>query len=132
MKSEPSATRPLRIFIVENHPDTLESFTLYLEGLGHTVLSAISLAEAREKLPAADCDVLLCDIGLPDGSGCDLLKRVELPRPIFAVAMSGFNRAADRSQSAAAGFRHHLLKPLKPAQIVAVLEEATEELSAAS
>lgn len=121
-------TRPLRIFIVENHPDTLESFTLYLEGLGHTVVSATSLAEALAKLPSADCEVLLSDIGLPDGSGWDLLRKTTLPRPVYAVAMSGFNRQADRARSTEAGYRHHLIKPIKPAQIVAVLDEAAQEI----
>lgn len=119
---------PLRIFIVENHPDTLESFTFYLESEGHTVFSATNLQEALERIPETNCDLLFSDIGLPDGTGWDLLGRLERNRPPYAVAMSGFGMNADRKKSFAAGFRQHLLKPITPDMIDEVLAEATREL----
>jgi two-component system CheB/CheR fusion protein len=120
-------TRPLRIFVVENHTDTLQCLTLYLEQMGHTVLSAQGLSEAIAALPAADCDVLISDLGLPDGSGWELLGRVHLARPIYAIAMSGFGLGADRARSEAAGYRHHILKPFDPDTLDAMLEEAARE-----
>src|SRR4051794_3259368 len=97
-------TRPLRVFVVENHADTLKYLSLYLEQMGHTVMSATTVADAAHDLPDANCDVLITDIGLPDGTGWDLMQRVHLPRPIFAIAMSGFGMNADRAKSKAAGF----------------------------
>ena len=119
--------RPLRIFIVENHADTLKWLSLYLEQAGHAILSAKTMAEAMQTLPAADCDVLISDIGLPDGDGWELLQSLRLPRPIFAIAMSGLGMNSDRLKSKAAGFRHHLLKPFVPDELDAALEQAACE-----
>jgi CheY-like chemotaxis protein len=116
--------RPMHVFIVENHPDTLQSFIFYLESEGHSVSCASSLSEALESIPASGCDVLFSDIGLPDGTGWDLLAQLELDRPIYAVAMSGFGMNADRKKSLATGFRHHLIKPITPDQIDEILKEA--------
>ena len=122
--------KPLRIFLIENHPDTLEYMQMYLEMLGHTVQSADSMTTALAALPTADCDVLISDIGLPDGDGWMLLRHLQLPRPIYAIAMSGFGMGADQLRSQEAGFRHHLLKPIKPEELDVALEEAARERAA--
>lgn len=119
--------RPLRIFVVENHPDTLTYLSMYLRQMGHTVLSAWNLEEAVAALPEAHCQVLISDIGLPDGQGWELLERVHLPEPIFAIAMSGMGMNSDREKSKAAGFRHHLLKPFDPDLLEEMLAEAGRE-----
>ena len=120
-------TRPLRIFVVENHADTLKYLTLYLEQMGHTVVPATSMNEALATLPSSGCDVLISDIGLPDGNGWELLERAHLERPIYAIAMSGFGMNADKTRSKAAGYREHLLKPLDPDALDALLEDAARE-----
>ncbi len=114
----------MRIFIVENHPDTLRWLTTYLEDCGHTVVSAITLADSLKMLPKANCDVLISDIGLPDGDGWELLQKVRLPRPVFAIAMSGFGKNADNERSHALGYRYHLIKPFKMLELDKILEEA--------
>lgn len=126
MKGKVASEKKLRVLLVENHPDTLECLTFYLEDLGHIVLTATCLAEAMKVLPDSQCDVLISDIGLPDGTGWDLLEKTTLPHPIFAVAMSGFGSKSDHSRSLSAGYRHHLLKPLTPSQLDQVLAEAIE------
>ena len=74
--TEPDAShRTLRIFVVENHEDTLTALTGYLTQMGHAVRSALTMEDALRKLPLADCDVLISDIGLPDGDGWELLRR---------------------------------------------------------
>ena len=120
----------MRIFLVENDADTLEHLQFYLEETGYIVLSARTVSEALEALPRANCDVLISDLGLPDGTGWDLLTRLRLPRPIYAVAMSGFGAYADQTRSRAAGFRHHLQKPFTLESLDIVLEEASRELQA--
>lgn len=124
MSMSPEHPKPLRIFVVENHADTLKYLTMYLEQMGHTVESAKTMEEALAALPKADCEVLISDIGLPDGDGWELLERVELPHPIYAIAMSGFGMNADHARSKAAGYRHHLLKPMNPDELDSMLEEA--------
>ncbi len=116
----------LRVFVVENHPDTLKYLRMYLELVGHTVLSAGTMTDALAALPEADCDVLISDIGLTDGDGWELLRRVRgnLIRPVYTIAMSGFGLNADLVRSREAGYRHHLLKPFKPAELDAALAEA--------
>lgn len=117
----------LRIFLVENHADTRESLKVYLEMLGHTVLCAATAEEALEAIPAADCDVLISDIGLPGRDGWELMQELRLLRPIYAVAMSGFGMNADHRRSKAAGYRHHFLKPFPPERLDEILEEAARE-----
>jgi CheY-like chemotaxis protein len=122
-----SPARPLRIFIVENHEDTRFLLGLLLEQLGHTVFSATTLGDALEQLPDAECEVLISDIGLPDGNGWELLARLGDEAPRYAIAMSGFGMASDRQRSLAAGYRHHLLKPVEPNELERLLDEAAAE-----
>lgn len=124
------ASHPLRIFVVENHPDTLEYLQIYLEEMGHTVESAETVTDALKAFPDKGCDVLISDIGLPDGTGWDLLERLRLSHPVYAIAMSGLGMNADQIRSRAAGFRHHLLKPFPLSELDGLLEEAARELTA--
>jgi DNA-binding response OmpR family regulator len=94
----------LRVFIVEDHPDTLDALCLYLKLVGHTVRSARTKQEALRKIPEGDYDVLISDIGLSDGNGWDLLREIGDCRPNFAIALSGYGTAADRERSADAAF----------------------------
>ena len=123
----PGAKRPMRIFVVENHEDTRFLLCLLLEQLGHTVFSSATLADALKEIPAAQCDVLISDIGLPDGNGWDLMTRLADDRPPYAIAMSGFGMTSDRQRSLNVGFRHHLLKPVEPNQLERLLDEAADE-----
>lgn len=121
------AERPLRVLIVEDHQDTLKYLRLYLEQSGHIVMSARSVKQATELVGTSDCDVVLSDIALSDGTGWDLLGELAPPHPIFAIAMSGFGTTADANRSKAAGFRYHLVKPIDPDRLDQVLDEARRE-----
>lgn len=118
----------LRIFLVENHADTLKYTKMYLEQMGHAVQSARTIAEALDLIPEVNADVLISDIGLPDGDGWELLEKAGRAAPKYAIAMSGFGMYADRSRSLAVGYRHHLLKPFPPEDLDAILMEAAGEL----
>ena len=122
------ATVPLRIFVVENHADTREFLVFMLEEFGHHVMVADTMAKALREVPASNADVLISDIGLPDGDGWELLGRLNLPRPIYAIAMSGFGMASDRARSKAVGFRHHLVKPMGLEELETILVQAANEL----
>ena len=117
----------MRIFLVENHPDTVNYVGRYLRLLGHEVFTAGTIAEGRRELPGKQCDLLLCDLSLPDGEGWTLLESLGPARPRFAVAMSGRNSPADRERSRAAGFSHHLIKPFLPDELDRVLLELAPE-----
>ncbi len=122
--------RPLQVLIVENHPDTVKWLQYHLEDLGHTVDSASTLAEGKAKLEAGDWDLLISDIGLPDGAGWNLLEGGTAKPGLFAVAMSGFGMNADSARSRSAGFRRHLLKPFKIGELGEILRDAAEGLEA--
>jgi two-component system CheB/CheR fusion protein len=120
----------LRVFVVENHDDTRSTLVELLSMLGHDVRSAASMREALAALAEADPDVVLSDIGLPDGDGWELMQRAHLPHEVYAIAMSGFGMSADRERSVAAGFRHHLVKPMDIDRLEALLDEAFDECAA--
>lgn len=117
--------RPLRIVLVEDHEDTMICLKRQLERAGHVVMGAACLHEAVSILPESDCDVLLSDIGLPDGTGWDLPSQAAtlLCRPVFAVAMSGYGDAADLIRSEEAGFHHHLVKPFNKTELMDLLQK---------
>jgi CheY-like chemotaxis protein len=122
----PSAPRDaLRIFIVEDHADSLGSLKRYLEAIGHAVWHASTIADARARIAAAACDVLLSDLSLPDGTGWELLAqlRADGAAPPFAVAMSGLGSGGDCRKSQDAGFQRHLLKPFSPEDLDRLLAE---------
>ena len=128
IKSASRAASPLRILVVENHADTRDVLVSLLEGLGHTVVVAESMRAALRAAPRAHCDVLISDIGLPDGDGWELLGQLNLPRPMYAIAMSGYGMTADRTRSKVAGFRHHLVKPMGIEQLEGILKEVAAEI----
>lgn len=128
IKRSTRAATPLRILVVENHADTRDVLVSLLEGLGHTVVVTESMRNALRAAPEAHCDVLISDIGLPDGDGWELLGQLKLPRPMYAIAMSGYGMTADRTRSKAAGFRHHLVKPTGIEQLEGILNEVAAEI----
>jgi two-component system, OmpR family, response regulator len=73
---------PLRIFVVEDHKDTLEALQLYLEQLRHVVRFAQSKAQALKEIPTSHCQVLISDINLPDGNGWELMQEIDNSRPL--------------------------------------------------
>ncbi len=107
----------MRIFLVENHPVTLASLRRHLERRGHEVETAQTIAAGLLNLPTKPRDLLLCDIGLPDGDGWMLLEQLGDARPPIAVAMSGYGSPADLARSHEAGFQHHLTKPFLPEEL---------------
>ena len=68
-------------------------------------------------------DILLSDIGLPDGSGLELLKRIRERRDVPALALSGFGMDEDVERSRNAGFFDHLTKPVSIDRLQAAIAE---------
>ena len=108
-----TAARPRSILLVEDHPDTAEAMADILRERGHRVVVAGSLAAA---LAAADegsgIDLVVSDLGLPDGSGLTLMRELKARYGLPGIAVSGYGTEEDRRQSAAAGFSSHLTKPI--------------------
>lgn len=111
-----------RIFLVEDHADTARAISLYLRGLGHVVCVANDVQSARKCASKGDFDIMLSDLGLPDGNGWDLLRELRPGTSFKAIAMSGYNTPEDLARSKDAGFLEHLAKPLVPEDLEAAFD----------
>lgn len=104
-----------RVLLVEDHADTAETLERLLTRRGYAVATAASLRAAAECLAEGEFDVLVSDIGLPDGSGLELMPQFLAAaegRPIAGIALSGFGMPEDVERSQRAGFHEHLTKPV--------------------
>ena len=124
-QAKPEAKRC--ILVVEDHDDTLRSMRLLLHRLGYEVLSAENMTHALEIAEQQHFDILLSDIGLPDGSGLELLKRLRAIREVPALALSGFGMDEDIERSLEAGFSDHLTKPVSIDRLQAAIAQLEEE-----
>jgi PAS domain S-box-containing protein len=111
-----------RILLVEDHEDTLRTMRRILTGLGYIVLTATSVSEAMEKIENEAFDLLVSDIGLPDGSGLDIMRSLRLRKKTKGIALSGFGDDDDILRSRAAGFADHLVKPVGMSALGRALE----------
>jgi len=122
------AIRPLRILLVEDHVVTAKMTRMVLTADGHTVETAGDLATALELARQRDFDLLLSDLGLPDGSGHDLIRELRARGHKFpAIALSGYGQEDDVERSQQAGFAVHLTKPASCEAVVQAVASATAE-----
>jgi DNA-binding response OmpR family regulator len=106
----------LRVLVVEDDDDTAASLRVLLEQRGCDVQVAHSVQEGVQAFARTRPDVLLCDIGLPDGDGCTLLRLIRgesADGAVPAIALSAAAREEDRVRAAAAGFAHYMTKPYR-------------------
>lgn len=106
------AARPPRLLVVEDHLDTARAFARVLTAQGFEVLVAGSVAEAVALCKSQDFDLMVLDIGLPDGTGIELLARVRETCRTPAIAVSGYGTSDDIARAKDAGFVDHLVKPV--------------------
>jgi signal transduction histidine kinase/ActR/RegA family two-component response regulator len=120
--------RCLRVLLVEDHVDTARVLARLLRRTGHEVTTAHSVADAVGALTAAPFDVLVSDIGLPDGTGLDLIRQVRGQHGLTlpAVALTGFGMEEDLARCREAGFDAHLTKPVN----LVKLEETVQRVAA--
>jgi CheY-like chemotaxis protein len=93
---------------------------------GATVSMAGSASEAIERIIAARPDVLICDLGMPAQDGFSLIRRLRVleerqESALPAVALTAYARPEDRVKALRCGFQNHLAKPVKPAELLAVV-----------
>lgn len=107
----------LRMLLVEDHPPTLHAMSRLLKVMGHEVTGATSCHEAEAAARSGNFDLLISDIGLPDGSGLDIMQRLGSKFTGRAIALSGYGMEADINAARNAGFTTHLTKPIKIEQL---------------
>lgn len=124
--ARPVGSRPLRLMLVEDNATTVMVMERLLRRLGHSVRAATSCEDAKRLASeqGAEFDLLLCDIGLPDGSGHDLLRQLRPLQPkMRAIALSGFGREEEVKRSYEAGFSLHLTKPVRLQQVADAISQ---------
>lgn len=116
----------VKVLLVEDSADTRESIRIWLRQHGAEVFAVNSAEEAFERLPETRPHVLLCDIALPGEDGHALLRRIRaLPADqggqLPAAAITAHSSPEDRIESLKAGFWDHVLKPIDPQLLIAVV-----------
>src|ERR1700730_7535485 len=115
--------KSLRILVVEDHADTLRVLTRLLDHFGHKISVADSTQSALQFLQSNVFDVILADIGLPDGSGYEVVSQAKQKQAVKAVALTGFDREEDIRRGKEAGFDFHLSKPVDFHELRTVLSQ---------
>jgi len=113
-----------RILLVEDSVDTAMVMSKLLRSHGYEVRTADSVAAALRAAAAESFDLMLCDIGLPDGNGLDLMRQMARQWPLKGIALSGYGMEEDIQRSKAAGFLTHLTKPVDLGTLEAALDHA--------
>jgi CheY-like chemotaxis protein len=111
--------------VVDDNNDALESLGMLVRLLGHEVAMGRDGLEAVEAVKRFRPEVVLMDLGMPNLNGYDAAKQIrELPNggPLLLVATTGWGHAEDRERTRAAGFDHHLVKPIDPEAIRQLLD----------
>jgi CheY-like chemotaxis protein len=121
---EDSSGARRRVLVVDDNIDAADSLSVLLRAQGFTVQVA---HDGRGALSAADefrPDVAVLDLGLPDLPGEEVgvaMRSRPWGRNVQLVAVTGWGQPKDRARTAAAGFEHHLVKPVEPAELIEVL-----------
>lgn len=104
--------RSAELLLVEDHADTARVLSRILQSAGYQVQHANTIAKARELAASRRFDLVVSDLGLPDGSGLELMQSLHTAYGLRGIALSGFGTDDDRAASQAAGFAEHLTKPV--------------------
>jgi len=114
---------PSRLLLVEDNNDTSHALQVLLERKGFTVIVGRSVQSALDIAKTYPYELVISDIGLPDGDGLELIRKLKAIRSAPGIAISGFGRDEDIRRSLAAGFSAHLVKPVSFDQLYDVLQQ---------
>lgn len=119
----PNAGVPKRILIADDNRDAAETMSMLLGLSGHEVYVAQSGAEALAVAERERPDIAVLDIGMPDLNGYEVAERIRREawgEGMTLIAMTGWGQAEDKRRALAAGFNHHLTKPVDPSELEAL------------
>ncbi|MEY2539517.1 MAG: hypothetical protein QOG67_3257 [Verrucomicrobiota bacterium] len=129
VSSDPREATRARILLVEDHADTAYVLQRMLQKNGYDVGHANNIAAAEQLFAEQSFDLLISDVGLPDGSGLDLMRRLRAKHDLSGIALSGYGMDDDRAASKAAGFAEHFTKPLDAERLRLAIERLVSEQS---
>ena len=116
----------LRLLLVEDHADTARTLSRLLRGKGFEVTTATDVASGIAASEREPFDVVVSDLGLPDGSGYDVMRAIRARRVIPGIAMSGYGMEEDLRRSHEAGFTEHLVKPINLVHLIAAIRRVRD------
>ena len=111
-----------KILLVEDHADTARTMARILSGHGFEVVAAGSVREALEEAGNGAFDILVSDIGLPDGTGYGLMEELKRRHGMRGIALSGYGMEEDVRKGLASGFEQHVVKPVNLDHLQEVIE----------
>jgi CheY-like chemotaxis protein len=119
-----SRTAPprLRLLVVEDHEPTMMVLVRLLRHYGHDVCSAENVERALAVAATQSFDLVISDLGLPDGNGIDLMRKLAKEYGLRGIALSGYGMPEDRAKTKQAGFLAHLVKPINFDQLQNTLQ----------
>ncbi len=120
---DPSRVTPMRLLLVEDHEPTLQVLSRLLTRAGHFVQTAGTVDDALKLAAAEKFDAVISDLGLPDGTGTDLMRELHNCYGLRGIALSGYGMEDDLARSREAGFALHLVKPVDFHQLEYALRE---------
>ncbi len=115
----------LRLLLVEDHESTIKTLTLLLQRDGHRVVAARTVALALEAAAHNPFDLVISDLGLPDGTGNELMEKLRADYGLRGIALSGYGMEEDLRRSRQAGFAAHIVKPIPIADLRRVIAALT-------
>jgi PAS domain S-box-containing protein len=123
-RAESDSRHVYRLLLVEDHQATLESLGRLLRQKGHDVVTAGTVEAARSFAANQEFDLVISDLGLPDGNGVDLMSELTRDYGLRGIALSGYGMDEDLARTRNAGFIAHLVKPIDVDRLYRVLEQA--------
>jgi PAS domain S-box-containing protein len=103
---------PMHLLVVEDHEPTLQVLSRLLRRAGHRVTTASSVASALANATTTRFDAIISDLGLPDGTGFELMEKLRVEHGLSGIALSGYGMEEDLRRTELAGFVAHLVKPV--------------------
>ncbi|HTL88408.1 MAG TPA: PAS domain-containing protein [Leptolyngbya sp.] len=127
--SSDSSLSGIRVLVVDDDSDTRDFLTFLLEMHGAIVTSVDSALEAIQSIEQSSPDILLSDIGMPEMDGYALMEAIRHSkhRSIPAIALTAYASEFDRTQALAAGFQHHITKPIDSDAVIAIMLELVRQ-----
>ena len=121
---------PLRVLLVEDHEATIQVLRRLLARAGHNVTSTMTVAGAKQAAQNDRFDVVISDLGLPDGTGFQLMQDLRNAYHLRGIALSGYGMDEDVQRARDAGFAAHLIKPVDFEQLQQTVSGVMEEVGA--
>jgi CheY-like chemotaxis protein len=117
------------VLVVDDAVDAAQSLALLISMHGHDVRVAHDGPTALDEAQRLDPEIVFLDLALPQMDGLEVARRLRRrfgPDRMLLVATTGFGQSDDRRRTSEAGFDHHLVKPIDPSKVEALLSGASE------